>query len=69
MQRGERYTGGGLNNDEEDRKGEGHHGEKVKGVVVVEGVVLIKKVCCSQESDCGTFAYNSTCGVEGGIWS
>ena len=31
-------------------------------------VCLIEKVCCSQESDCGTFLYNSARGVEGGIW-
>ena len=30
--------------------------------------LLIEKVCCSQESDCGTFFYNSACGVEGLIW-
>ena len=28
-----------------------------------------KKVCCSQESDYGTFLYHSARGVEGGIWS
>jgi hypothetical protein len=26
---------------------------------------LIEKVCCSQESACGTFLYNSARGVEG----
>ena len=46
MQRGEQYTGGRLTHEEEDRKGEGHR-EKVKGWVELEGVIFIKKGCCS----------------------
>ena len=40
----------------------------ILGIFVSWGC-LTKKVCCSQESDCGTFLYNSARGVEGGIWS